>query len=323
MKVDRIPGIDKDVSRIVQGTVMLTSKELEAGLDLLDSVYELGCRTFDGAHIYGGGDVERVIGKWLARSGKRDDVVIISKGCHPNRDRNRVTPFDIAADLHDSLVRLQTDYVDLYLLHRDDEDVPVAVIVEALNEQISAGRVHAIGGSNWTHERTAEANEYAAANGLAPFVASSPNYSLADQVEPPWAGCISISGKQGEAARAWYAEQNMPLFTWSSLANGFFTGRFTRENLDAVEAGYEDSSIKAYCSEENFDRLDRVQELADEKGMSVAQIATAYIFNQPLNIFALIGCRTADEFAANKAAMDLDLSAAEIAWLNLERDDRS
>src|SRR5690606_27782491 len=127
------------------------------------------------------------------------------------------TPYDITADLFDSLARMQTDYIDIYLLHRDDPDVPVGPIVEILNEHHQAGRIHAFGGSNWSHERIREANEYAAAHGLTPFVASSPNFSLAEQIQEPWAGCLSIGGRKGAAARDWYRQNQIALFTWSSL----------------------------------------------------------------------------------------------------------
>ena len=86
-----------------------------------------------------------------------------------------------------------------------------------------------------------------------------PNFSLAVQIEPPWANCISISGPDGAAARAWYQEHNMPLFTWSSLAGGFFSGRFRRDNLDTFDSYGDRLCVTSYCSEENFQRLDRVK----------------------------------------------------------------
>src|SRR5690606_6316038 len=116
----------------------------------------------------------------------RDKVVIVGKGAHLNRDRRRVTPWDITSDLYDSLARFQTDCIDLYLLHRDDPDFPVGPIVEVLNEHLRAGRIGAFGASNWTVERIQAANAYAAEHGLEPFVASSPNLSLADQIKEPW-----------------------------------------------------------------------------------------------------------------------------------------
>ena len=317
MDYGTVPGITKPVSRLVQGTVMVNSAEWEASAALLDGVFELGGTAFDTAHVYRGGDNERTVGRWIRERGLRERIVLIGKGAHHSPDRRRVTPFDITADLYDSLARFQTGYIDLYLLHRDDPSVPVGPIVETLNEHHAAGRIHAFGGSNWTHTRVAEANEYAYAHNLVPFVASSPNFSLAEQVREPWAGCISISGPGGEAARQWYAEQGLALFTWSSLAGGFFSGRFRRDNLAQFTEGLDKTCVDSYAYEQNFQRLDRVAQLAGEKGLSVPQVALAYVLSQPLNIFALVGCATPDEFRANAEAAAVRLTPKEMAWLDL------
>ncbi|GAB4414984.1 MAG: hypothetical protein Fur0044_09940 [Anaerolineae bacterium] len=321
MEYGHIPGINKPISRLVQGTVMITSDEVERSFTLLDEIFELGCTTFDTAHGYGNGDCERTFGRWLDERGLREKVVIIGKGAHHNQDRQRVTPFDITADLFDSLARLRTDFIDLYLLHRDDPTAPVGPIVEVLNEHQAAGRIHAFGGSNWSHERIQAANEYAAAHGLVPFAASSPNFSLAEQVKEPWPNCLSISGPQGETARAWYRQNGLPLFTWSSLAGGFFSGRFSQDNLDSFDSYLDKLCVESYCYEDNFKRLDRARQLAGEKGLTLPQIALAYVLSQPLNIFALVGCQSGAEFKANVEASQVKLTPEEIAWLDLQRDD--
>jgi aryl-alcohol dehydrogenase-like predicted oxidoreductase len=107
----------------------------------------------------------------------------------------------------------------------------------------------------------------------------------------------------------------MPLFSWSSLAGGFFSGRFRRDNLDSFSEDRDRLCVTAYCYEENFRRLDRVGELAQAKGVSVTQVALAYVLNQPLNIFALVGCYTPQEFEAGTEAMDLNLTPEELEWL--------
>jgi aryl-alcohol dehydrogenase-like predicted oxidoreductase len=233
-----------------------------------------------------------------------------------------VTPFDITADLHDSLARLRTDFIDLYVLHRDDPSVSVGPIVELLNEHQRAGRIRIFGGSNWTHQRLQEANTYAEAHGLTPFAVSSPNFSLAEQVKEPWPECISISGPKQRAAQAWYSQNQMPLFVWSSLAGGFFSGRFNRDNLDTFETYLDKLCVASYCYEDNFKRLDRARQLAQDKGLTIPQIAMAYIHNQPLNIFALVGCQNGAEFKANAEALALKLSPQEIDWLDLRRERR-
>jgi aryl-alcohol dehydrogenase-like predicted oxidoreductase len=313
MQYGHVPGVSKPISRLVQGSIMITSSKLEESFTLLDAILAEGCTTFDTAHGYG---------RWVRERGVRDQVVILGKGAHHNQDRQRVTPFDITADLHDSLARFQTDFIDLYILHRDDPSKPVGPIVEVLNEHKAAGRIHAFGGSNWSARRVQEANEYADKHHLTPFVASSPNFSLAVQAQEPWPNCISISGPEAAADRAWYIERNMPLFCWSSLAGGFFSGRFRRDNLASFDGYLDKLAVSTYCTESNFQRLDRAQQLAQEKGLSVTQIAMAYVFSVPLNIFALVGCQTAEEFRANHVASELKLTAAEIAWLELRSDER-
>ena len=322
MNYSHIPGIDKPISRLVQGTMMINTRELDKSFALLDAVYELGGRIFDTAHVYGNGDSERALGRWLADRGLREEIVILGKGAHHNQDRKRVTPFDITAHLHDSLARLQVDYIDLYLLHRDDPTKPIGPLVEVLNEHLQAGLIRAFGGSNWTYERLQEANAYAEAHNLVPFAASSPNYSLADQKKEPWPDCITISGPGQQGARDWYAKTQMPLFTWSSLAGGFFTGRFNRHNLDTFTDYFDQVCLEAYCYEDNFQRLDRARTLAQEKGVTIPQIALAFVLNQPLNIYTIVGCRTGDEFKDNLEASTLTLSEAELAWLDLQQESR-
>lgn len=322
MEYGKIEGMNKKISRILQGTMMLREDDLEGGFNLLDGVWALGVNGFDGAYIYGGGQCERVLGQWLDERGLHDEAVILTKGAHHTGKKNKVTPPDITADLTTSLTRCRTDFIDIYVLHRDDPNVEVGPIVEILNEHKAAGRIGLFGGSNWTVPRIREANEYAYKHNLEPFTVSSPNYSLAEQVKEPWRGCISISGPNNEANRAWYAEQNMPLFTWSSLAQGFFSGRFTRETFEDYKANLPGSCVDAYCYEQNFKRLDRAEELAKEKGLTVPQIALAFNLNQPLNLFSLIGVFHPNECRANIEALNLKLTQEELDWLDLKRDER-
>jgi aryl-alcohol dehydrogenase-like predicted oxidoreductase len=314
MQYGEVPGIGKPVSRLVQGTVMINSAKFDEGCALLDAVLGLGCNTFDTAHVYGGGDNERSVGRWVNDRGVREQVVIIGKGAHHNGDRKRVTPFDIAADIHDSLARFGFDYIDLYLLHRDDPGVPVGPIVEALNEHLRAGRIRAFGGSNWATERIAAANQYATEHDLVPFVASSPHFSLADMAEAPWDGCISISANSAAAERDWYARENIAIFPWSSLSGGFFSGRLTPENRD--DPAHQDTLYtRCYGTPENYARLARAAELARAKGVTVPRIALAWVLAHPLRPHPLVAPNTPAEAADNVAALDLELTPEECRWL--------
>ena len=318
MQTGSIRGLDKPVPRLVMGSMVIKSTEETQSFELLDAARASGWSAIDTAHIYGGGESERTIGKWLVDRGCRDEVIILTKGAHPTKDRKRVTSFDIASDLHDSLARLHTDFIDLYLLHRDDPELPVGPIIEAMNEHIAAGRVRAIGASNWTHQRIGEANEYADKHGLDSFALSSPNYSLAAQLESPWGpDCQTISGPGRAEARAWYLRAGMPLFTWSSLARGFFSGRLKSGERDRAEDVIEKSSVLAYAYDENFQRLARAEKLAETRGVTVPQIALAYVLAQPLNVFPIVWPATPDELAASAQAAEIRLTEDECAWLDL------
>ena len=324
MRYGEIPGLNKPIPRVVQGSTMIGSDLDEAkSFALLDQVFELGCNAIDTAHVYSGGNSERVIGRWLQARGLRDKIVLITKGAAHSQDRRRMTPFDITSDLHDSLARLKTDYVDLYLLHRDDPSAPVEPIIDILNEHRQAGRLRAFGASNWSHPRIEAANAYARANGLESFVASSPQFSLADQIEEPWPLCLTISGPREAAAREWYAQTQMPLLAWAPLASGFFSGRFRRDNLHTFgEREWDRVCMRAYASEANFQRLDRAGILAAEKGLTAAQVAVAYVMNHPMNIFAVVGPSSGERYKANVEACHVQLTPQEMAWLDLRSDGR-
>ena len=316
MEYGKVAGIPIPISRLVQGTTVFGAVEDDGqyAFDLMDAVFELGCNAFDTAHVYGP-RCQCPLGKWANDRGVRDKVVIIDKGAHHNGFRRRVTPYDITSDLHDCLARLGTDYIDLFLLHRDDPNVPVEPIVDVLNEHIQAGLIRAYGGSNWSHTRLAEANAYAEKNGLVPFAASSPNFTLAIQVEEPWENCVTITGPDNADARAWYAESRLPVFAWSSLAGGFMSGQHTPDAIRNWPPDDDALLIRCYRCEESIARLERAGELAKAKGASVPQIALAYALQQPFDVYALVACRSREEFAVNAAVFGITLTDEEVAFL--------
>src|SRR5688572_22932935 len=160
---------------------------------MVEAYLDRGGNMIDTANIYGGGKSERSIGEWVRRSGRREDIQLLTKGAHHDKVGKRVTPDEISFDLGQSLERLGVPSVDLYVLHRDDPDVPVGPIMETLHGHAARKRVKAFGGSNWSHQRLDEAQRYARERGLTPFAASSPNLALPVPNEPMWADCISIS----------------------------------------------------------------------------------------------------------------------------------
>lgn len=323
MQYGHVPGIHKPISRLVQGTAnaAFTPDKPDQAFALLDLAFKYGINTFDSAYGYGE-KLETCLGNWIRERGVRDKVVILAKGAHPADGRNKVTPEDIESDMRVSMTRLGVDYLDLYVLHRDDPAVSVGPIVEALTAHQRAGRIGAFGGSNWTHARLAEANDYARAHGLTPFAVSSPNYSLAEQYDEPWGNCVSIGGPQGEDARAWYAAHDVALMPWSSVAGGFFSDLFHRDNLDTFppDEYWTGMVRRCYCGETNFQRLDRARELGQARGLSPNQIALAFLLSQPFNIFPLVSSTTREQFIENAAAVEVKLTAGELAYLDLRAD---
>jgi aryl-alcohol dehydrogenase-like predicted oxidoreductase len=316
MKYGSIAGISKPVSRLVQGIIQVNRNDEAIGFAQLDSAFAAGINCVDTAYIYG---TDAFLGKWVRERGIRDEVVILAKGAHDSV-RKKVTPFDIQHDLHETLAKMQLDYVDLYVLHRDDEKVEVGPIVDVLNLLVKQGKIGAFGGSNWSTARLQAANDYAEKTGQIPFTSSSPNFSLADPIRVPWGGCLTISGDQYEADRAWYKANQMPIFSWSSMVGGFWSGRFNREGVETYTEGQAKLVRECYCSDANFTRLDRVKELADAKGLTIPQIALAYIFNYPMNVFALVGAQNQEEVDTNVAALNTDLTEQEMLYLDLKAD---
>lgn len=310
-----LPGTGLAVSRLIQGTMAVDQLTEEAAHALFDGVVELGCTTFDTAHVYAGGENERVFGRWLRGYGRRGDVVVIGKGGEPGPDGPRVSPEHLTADLHESLDRMGLDHIDLYLVHVDDPAVPVEPVVDTLAAHQAGGLIGAYGVSNWHHDRIAAAQAYARAAALPPVVASSVHLSLASWREQPWPGNLSIAGREHVAARAWYREAGLPVLTWSSLAGGFFSGRISRHNLTELTGYFDQVCARAYGGEENFARLDRARELARRHGVSAAQVALRWVLAQPLPIAALVGSLDVAEFRANAEALVLPVSDEELRWL--------
>jgi predicted dehydrogenase/aryl-alcohol dehydrogenase-like predicted oxidoreductase len=305
MKYGRIEGIDKQVSRLVLGTMLEGAVLREPhGFALWDEFFRCGGNCFDTAHIYGGGLNESTFGRWMKNRGIRDDLVIIGKGAHtPYCD-----PENLTSQLLISLERMQVDKVDIYMMHRDNPDIPVGEFVDVLNGHVQAGRIGIFGGSNWSTQRTDEANEYAKSKGLQGFSVLSNNFSLARMVDPVWGGCIQSSDPE---SREWFTRTQTPLFAWSSQARGFFV----RADRDYTA---DKDLVRCWYSDDNFDRYERVQKMAKECGVIPINIALAYVLNQPFPTYPLIGPANLYELHTGLPALDIELTPEELRWLNLE-----
>lgn len=303
MQYGKLEGLDKPVSRLVMG-VMIGGAHfpLPFASIMFDDFVENGGNCFDTAYVYGIADA--ILGQWIKNRGIRDHVVVLAKGAHTPF----CTPEDLTSQLYETLDRMQTDYVDIYMMHRDNPDIPVGEFIDVLNEHKNAGRMRAFGGSNWTLDRIEAANAYAKSKGLSGFSAISNNFSLAEMINAPWAGCLAASDPE---SRKWFEQAQMPLMAWSSIARGFFV----RGNPDDTS---DPGLVDCWYSEDNFRRLERAKELGAKYGVPAVVIALAYVLRQPFPTFALIGPAQISETHTSLKALDIELTPDELKWLNLE-----
>ncbi|TPM12670.1 aldo/keto reductase [Mesorhizobium sp. B2-3-6] len=297
-----IPGLSKPASIVALG--FEDFRTFSSGSILLDAFFEAGGNLFDTGYVYGGGYTETLLGLWLKNRGLREQSVVIAKGAHSPL----CYPDVIGKQLDQSLDRLQTDHVDIYFMHRDNPDVPVGEFVDAMDREVKAGRIRGpFGGSNWTMQRMDEAIAYAERTGKQKPGALSNNFSLAEMLEPIWAGCVTSSTDDW---KAWLTARQMPNFAWSSQGRGFFTERAGRDRRDNEEL------VRVWYSERNFGRRDRAIEFAARLGKSPIHIALAYVLNQPFPSVPLIGPRTLGELDDSLRALDIALSPADLQWLD-------
>ena len=274
---------------------------------------EAGGNIFDTAHCYcfwlpdGNGASEHAIGQCIRDNHDRRNVFIITKGGHPAslpgypRPDAFLAPEVLASDIRDSLERLGVETIDLYLLHRDDARMPVSAIIDALNTHIAANRLRAVGVSNWSTARIAEANAYAQTHGLHGFVASQPQFSLAQ--------CNTPEPQTDPAMRylyshdiAWHTQSQLPVICYSPTAGGYFASNGAR-----AKESFDNPVSRA--------RLSRVRQLSSQLGATLNQIALAYLMALPFRVIPILGTADPAHLADSLAAADIHLTPAQACWL--------
>ncbi|WP_396640929.1 aldo/keto reductase [Microbacterium sp.] len=320
MRYVTLPAVPVQASVIGLGTMIFHTDTQDRDFALLDAFVDGGGTYIDTAEIYGAveqfGLSEIVIGRWLQeRPGMRDKIVLGSKGLIPGTCEQlhpggaQITPEGIDQAIPGSLERLQTDRLDIWMFHRDNADLPVGPLVEALDRHVKAGRILSYGASNWSTERIDEAIRYAEENSLTPMQSASPQFSLAKAKEPYWPETVVTTGDD----QKWFARRNMPLVAWSALGRGFFA----LANPDDLS---DKDLVRVFYNDDNFARKQRAEELGRRKGLSMFEVALAYVTSQSFPVIALNGAATTDEIATSLKAGDLELSDTERDWLDLHTD---
>ncbi len=300
----KIADLDRPISQLVIGCD--NKDDIASGALVWDAWMEAGGNAFDTGFVYGGGNHEKVLGQWIANRGVAKDVITIVKGAHTPY----CLPRALVAQLDMSLERLGLDHAPVYIMHRDNLDVPVGEFVDALNRLHKAGRIGAFGGSNWSVARFQEANAYAAKHNLKPLTILNNNLSLAVMEKPVWTGCVTSNTPD---TLAFLRQSKTTHISWSSQARGYFLPEALRNRLPA-----DTSPETCFGSAANAERRNRAEKLAKEMGVSPHNIATAWVLAQSFPSLALVGPRSPGEIATTLPGLAVKLDAKQVAWLNLE-----
>ena len=300
MPMRRINGVNGDISALVMGCD--NKNTVGEGAIIWDAWMEAGGNAFDTGFVYGGGHHEAVLGNWMATRGVAQECQVIVKGAHSPY----CTPRAIATQLSISLERLQLDHAPIYIMHRDNPDVPVGEFVTALNALCEAGTIGAFGGSNWSEARFQQANDYARTHGLRPMSILNNNLSLAVMEKPVWDGCVTSNTPE---TLSFLRQTGTAHFAWSAQARGYFLDPVLRARLDPEAC---------FGSAANAERRARAEVLAAEKRVAPHNIAAAWVLSQAFPSFALIGPRSPGEIVSAMPAVAVTLTDAERDWLNLE-----
>jgi aryl-alcohol dehydrogenase-like predicted oxidoreductase len=318
MIVTNIPNTDLQVSQICMGT-----GEFGGGIDpkssyeLLDAFFEKGGNFIDTAHVYNNwipgekSRSEKVIGKWIADRRNRGQVVISTKGAHPELDSmqvGRMSPAEIIQDLDESLAYLRVEQIDLYWLHRDDPLRPVAEVLETLNAQVKAGKIRYFGASNWRTARLREAQEYAAQHGLQPFSGDQMMWSAA--VIDPQSIADQTTMVMDTGLYEYHLASGLPVLAYSSQANGLFD-RIHKGTLDQMNRG----SKQAYPLQANLDRFERIRQVAHENGLTINQVVLGFLLSQAFKVIPIVGPKRIDQLHDSLSAAGVSLSPQQMDFI--------
>jgi aryl-alcohol dehydrogenase-like predicted oxidoreductase len=314
MKYARLGNTGLIVSRLAFGAMTFTS-----GNRSMPSVYKVGAQLagelvarcldagvnfFDTADAYAGGESEVLLGEAL--KGRRAQVVLATKvGFRSGAPLTQagLSRRHILYSVDESLRRLGTDWIDVYIAHREDPHTPLEETLLALDAVVRAGKVRYLGFSNWAAWKVAAALELQRAGGLAAFTHGQMYYSLLGRdVERDVLPMMRHYG--------------LGMSVWSPLASGFLSGKYTRANLSAADNRYAGFDILPFDKEQGFALVDRMRDIAQARGASVAQVAIAWLLARTGVSSVLLGATKLAQLEDNLKAADLELSGAEIEQLD-------
>jgi aryl-alcohol dehydrogenase-like predicted oxidoreductase len=277
--------------------------------ELLDAFVDRGFNCIDTADVYSawvpgneGGESETIIGKWLKQTGKRDQVVLLTKvGFEMKSGGKGLAKKYILEEVEQSLKRLQTDRIDLYQSHTDDQSVPLEETLEAYAQLIDAGKVRYIGASNYKGARLAEAEDLAEREKLPAYKTLQPEYNLYD--------------RQGyEQDLAPVAEKyGLGVIPYFSLASGFLTGKY--QSAEDAKGKNRETRVQKYFDERGMKILKALKKVSEETGAEQPAVSLAWLLAQPTITAPIASATSTAQLEALFAAVELRLTAAQLALL--------
>jgi aryl-alcohol dehydrogenase-like predicted oxidoreductase len=302
MKNNKLGNTNIEVAPLAfGGNVFGWTIDEEKSFELLDAFVDKGFNLIDTADVYSrwkpgnkGGESEAIIGNWLKKSGKRSKVIIATKVGSDMGEGKNLTKAYILKEADASLKRLQTDYIDLYQTHFDDEKTPVEETLEAYNELVKAGKVKYIGASNMSAARLQESLEVSDSNGFARYQTFQPEYNLyaREHFEKEYATvCL---------------ENNISVISYYSLASGFLTGKYRNEtDLKKSPRG---EGAKKFLNERGFKILKALDDISAAYNSSQAAVALAWLMNKPSIAAPIASATSVQQLDEITKAADLNLS---------------
>lgn len=300
MKYRQLGSSDLMVSEISLGSWLTygIGVERDNAIACVDRAFDLGITFIDTANVYGRGAAEEVLGEALARR-PRDSYILATKLMGPMSETDKgLSRAQVFKQIDASLVRLRTDYVDLYQCHRYDPDTPLEETMQALTEIVQAGKVRYIGFSEWSPDQIAAA---LAMPGVEKFVSSQPQYSLLWR--RPEAKVIPLCAANG-----------ISQIVWSPLAQGVLTGKYLPgQPLPEDSRAASDSmgsAIQRWMEPAILERVQQLRPIAAEAGCTLAQFALAWVLREPNVASAIVGASRPGQLDDNAAAVDLTIDPA-------------
>jgi len=276
----------------------------EQSRPFIKKALDLGINFFDTADIYSNGLSEEVVGRALLDFTKRDDFVLATKVAFPmgpGPNDKGLSRKHIMSAIDASLKRLGTDYVDLYQIHRWDNNTPIEETMEALHDVVKAGKARYIGASSMSAWQFAKAQYTAERNGLTRFVSMQPQYNL-------------VYREEEREMLPFCADQKIAVIPWSPLARGLLTGGRSIDRNE-TERARTDAFGKSLYSNADFKIAGRVTEIAEKRGISSAQIALAWMLEKPIITAPIVGASKPKHIDDAVAALSVKLTEDEVTQL--------